>query len=330
MRKKILLIIILCFLSVSIFALNQFFIDSQSIATFKNLVVSELKIPLSVLNDYKSQEEELSQEASNAIKTTTLKNLGYEHWLDYLDYIELNVYQANVTEDAKEELIVAVNLSKDLAAMAVYSPINQEYVYKAAIKDLLPIKKLSFIKVPNEDFNFLVTEQLLDERFGAFFIDQFLEIYLFENDGFTSVFKKSKYLQEVYNLKWIDPSASNDQWVKIIENNAIDFEENKGLNIEVSISREKLTAQNQFMPKESEYKTVEKIATTEIYYWSPKFSHFIIFEGIDKKSTAAVAVIEDTASWKEHLLGLRSNNYRIKTVSGEIIFQGKDSIISRE
>lgn len=330
MRKKILLIFILCFLSISIFALNQFFIDSQSITTFKNLVVSELSIPFSILQDYKSQKQGLSQEASNAIKTTTLKNLGYEHWLDYLDYIELNVYQSNVTEDAKEELIVALNLSKDLAAMAVYSPINQEYVYKTAIKDLLPIKKLSFIKVPHKDINFLVTEQLLDERFGAFFIDQFLEIYLFENNNFISVFKKSQYLQEVYNLKWIDPSASNDQWVKIVENNIIDFKENKGLNIEVSIFREKLTAQNRFMPKESEYKMAEEIATTETYYWSPKFSHFVIFEGIDKKSTAAVAVIEDTSSWKEYLLGLRSNNYRIKTVSGKILFQGKDSIISQE
>lgn len=330
MGKKILLIFILCFLLISIITLNQFFIDSQSISTFKSYVVSQLKIPFSVLNEYKSHDQELSKEASKEIILTTLKNLGYEHWMEYLDYIELNVYQANVTESAEKELIVTLNLSKDLAAIAVYSPINQEYVYKTAIKNILPIKKLSFLKVPNKEFNFIVTEQLLDERFGAFFIEQFLEIYLFENNCFNSVFKKSIYLEEVYSLKWIDPSADDDHWVKIIENNIIDIKENAKLSIEVSSYKKKLAATSQFIPKASEYKTVEEITTAETYYWSTKFSHFVIFEGVDENSTAEVAVLEDTSSWKENFLGLRSNNYRIKTFSGEIVFKKKNSIIDTE
>lgn len=326
MVRKILLICSLCLLLISVITLNEFFMDLQYINTFRSYVMSQLKIPYSLIDDYNSDNIELNAKASEEIIRTTLKNIGYEHWNEYLNYIELKIYKSNVLPTPDEELIVVLNLSKDLAVIAVYSSLEEAYVYKTALKDILPIETINFLKAPEKSYNFLVTEQILDERFGAFFVDQFVEIYLYEFDHFNSVFKKSKYLQEVYNFRWINPDASSDRWLKIIENNDIRINEGSNLNIDVSIFRQKLTAIKDSMPLDTDYSPVEEIITEERYYWSPKYSHFAIFEGRKKNSTTVVAVIDDTAIWRESFLGLRSNNYQVKTIEGEVIFIDKNSI----
>ncbi len=327
MVKKIFLVFVFCLLLMSIITLNQFFMNLQYISTFKCYVTEQLKIPFSVINDYNSNDNELIKNASKEIILTTLENMGYEHWKEYIDYIELNIYKANVIPDSDKELIVALNMSKDLAAIGVYSAVDGQYIFKTALKDILPIKNITFLKVPEKEISFLVTEQLLDERFGAFFVDQFLEIFLFQSDSFTSVFKKSKYLQEIYKLMWISPDADPDQWIKIVEDNSFSIKQEPTLNIKVSILRKKMAASKYFMPEESEYTTVQEIITEENYYWNPNYSHFVINEGIDKNSNLKVAIIEDTSTWRESFLGLKSNNFMVKTLKGDVFFQEKKSII---
>lgn len=324
LRKLFLLLFLFL---VSIILLDEFFTTHQYVNTFKSFMVPESRISESILEDLNSDDYLKSENATYTIIRTTLMNLGYEQWLDYLSYIDLKVYKDNIMQDNNNELLVVLNLTKNSAVIAVYTSIDKEYKYVKALDGILPVQNISFIEVPHDNLKLLQVEQLIDERLGAFYIEEFIEIFLCAEDEFKSVWKKTKVLEEIYNQQWIDPQSSNDQWIKIIENNTIDILNENAVTINVIMNRKKLTAVKDTIPFEDEFSQVEELVTEENYYWSPKYQHFILFEGVVRESTQPVAVIKDTTIWKESFLGLESNNYIIKTSEGKISYIDKSFII---
>ena len=224
-------------------------------------------------------------------------------------------------------MIVVLNLSKDTAVIAVYTHINDEYIYSNSIKDIVPVKSLTFIKVPEHNYSFLVTEQILDERFGAYYIDQFIEIFFYTENKFKGVWRYSKYSQEVYNLQWTDSTADGNTWIKITESNGIEFTENMNLFINTTIIRQKFMAEKDSFPSDLDFHLVEEVLTGESFYWSPKYSHFVLNEGVEKDSMMPIAIIKDTSQLKESFMGIQSNSYKVKTDNGDILYLGKEMVV---
>lgn len=306
--------------------MHEFFINKQYIATFRTYVAPEFKISDQLLRNYYSSDLSLHNEASNAIVLTTLKNLNYPQWIDYVDYIDLMLYEANISPKEGNELIVVLNLSKDLAAIAIYTLINSDYVFTNSIENLLPIQNIAFLPVPQAEYHFIVADQLLDERLGAFFIEQFIEIFLYQKDSFKSVWKKTKYMNEIYNAQWLNPSASPSEWIEVIEKNTIKFHEKHHLSISVSMHKQKLQAIKDTFPLKEDFKPLEEIVSTEFFYWSPKHRRFIMNEGTIHNGTRPVAILDDTENWLESFLGFQSRNYKVLTLDGEIFFINKQHI----
>ncbi|QZY56520.1 hypothetical protein [Crassaminicella profunda] len=326
MIKKIFALLLIILLLFAAFILNEFFNNNQYISTFKTYVVPNLKISNTLLEDYYSTNSNLHKKASESIILTTLKNLNYDQWIEYIDYIDLILYKSNVLPAHEDELIVVLNLSKDTSVIAIYSSINDEYVFTNKIENILPVQNIKFIPVSELGYNLLITDQLLDERLGAFFLEEFIEIFLYTDDNFKSVFKKTKYKDEIYNAKWINPKASPNEWIKIIENNHITFNQKPKLNIQVSISRQKFKTMKKTFPSKEDFKLIEEIITQENYYWNPKYQMFVINEGMIKNSSTSVAIIDDTNHWTESFLGFPSNNYKIITKNGKIFYLHKQFI----
>ena len=318
--RKTFLVLLLFLLLMSITLLDKFFINRQYIDTFKSFANPEFKISESILEDYYSDDYLVSKNAADTIIHITLKNLGYKQWLEYISYMELKVFRDNIIPDNKDELLIVLNLSKDSAVIAVYTHIGGEYVYMRALEDILPVQNISFIEIPNENTKLLQVEQILDERLGAFFMEQFIEIFSYVDEEFKRVWKKTKVLEEIYNQQWIDPQSRDDQWIKILENNTIDILNENTINIKVIINRKKLTAVKDTVPSENDFTLVEELITEEKYYWNPKYQHFIIFEGIDQESIQSVAIINDTTLWRESYFGIESNNYVVKKADGKTVF----------
>ncbi|QEK12391.1 hypothetical protein FQB35_08380 [Crassaminicella thermophila] len=311
------------------FTLNTFLNNNHYITTFKSYIVSELKISNELLKNYLSDDQNLRKEASKSIILTTLKNLNYEQWIEYIDYINLLLFKSNVLPSNNDELIVALNLSKDLAVVAIYTPINGEYVFTSKIENLLPIQNIRFLQAPGLDYNFIITDQLLDEKLGAFFLEEFIEIFLYLDEDFKSVWKKTKYKDEIYNASWLNPKAPNNEWIKIIENNDIKFKKNNTVNIDVFINRQKFKAFKKIFPIDEDFKLEKEIIAHENYYWSPKYERFIMNEGIIKNSTTPIAIIDDTKHWLEAFLGFHSNNYKIITKDKKIYYINKQFVFTK-
>ncbi|TCO80075.1 hypothetical protein [Marinisporobacter balticus] len=327
MLKNLFAFLLIILLLFTVLTLNVFFNNNQYISTFKTYVVPDLKISKDVLNNYYSSDNKLSRKSSEAIILTTLENLKYKQWLEYVDYIQLLVYQSNVLPFNEDELIVVLNLSKDISVIAIYTPINDAYVFTNKIENILPVQDISFLPVPELGYNLIISNQLLDEKLGAFFLEEFIQIFVYLDENFKSIWKKTKYKEEIYNAQWLSPNALANEWLQIIENNTIAFDKSSNLNISVSISRKKFKALKEIFPMKEDFKLVEELVTQENYYWSPKYKRFIMKEGILKNTSTSIAIIDDTNHWLESFLGFSSNNYSIVTDYGKMMYIPKQSVI---
>ncbi|MCT4621168.1 MAG: hypothetical protein N4A62_17490 [Marinisporobacter sp.] len=326
MIKKFFTFLLIILLLFTALTFNQFFNNNQYISTFKTFVVPDLKISNKVLEDYYSTNNIRHKKASESIILTTLKNLKYNQWIEYIDYIDLILYKSDVLPSNGEELIAVLNLSKDTSVIAIYSSVNDEYIFTTKIENVLPIQSIKFLPVPELGYNLLITDQLLDERLGAFFLENFVEIFLYTDGTFKNVFKKTKYKEEIYNAAWINPKDSPDKWIKIMENNNITFDQNQKLSISVSINRQKFETIKKTFPSKEDFKLTEEIITQENYYWTPNYQTFIMKEGTIKNSTTSIAIVDDTNHWLESFLGFPSNNYKIITKDGKIFYLHKQFI----
>ncbi len=280
MKKKIFILSILAIFVSFALLLFEWDISRKYISTFQYYITVPIKISQKLLQDYDSNIPSLKKSASNSIIKATLENLNYQHWQKYIDYIDLSIYKAHVLPKSEGELIVVLNLSKDLAVVSIYTLQNDLYAFSHKIEDILPIQNIQFISVPQSDYNFIITEQLLDERLGAFFEERFIEIFVYSNNTFTSAWKKTKYLNEIYNAQWVNPIESSEKWFQTIEDNQIEFKKNETVKISVSIHKQKRETFKKSVPSYKDFKPILDICTEESFYWNPKYQRFIIAEKI--------------------------------------------------
>jgi len=259
----------------SLLLLSPFFINEKYISVFQFHIASK-KITQKILQDYYSSNSSLQKDAARFIIESTLENLNYHHWKEYIEYIDLSLYQAHVLPSSHGELIVVLNLSKDLAVMGIYTLQNDTYVFSHKIEELLPVQNLEFISVPHQDYQFIISEQRLDERLGALFEERHVEIFVYKNGKFQSIWKKIKYLNEIYNAQWMDPKESPEKWFQTIEENQIEFVKNETVKISVSIHQQKRKALKKSIPLPTDFEEVWDIRTEEIFYWNPDYQQFII------------------------------------------------------
>ena len=310
------------------FSLNAFYQDHSAVTTFKNHVVHQRKLTPEILHHYFHGSRSEKENAQNLIITTTLKNLNYEKWLDYREYIELQLYTGNVMPNDEEELIVVLNLSKDLAAIAIYRPVTQEFIFSHSLEDLLPIEKIEFFEVPDLGYHTLNVFQILDERLGAYILERYVESYALIKENWEILWKKTIYLEEIYNQQWINPQASKDQWIKIIENNDIRFLQQDVPEIHVTVNRSKLSAMKDHFPLPEDFHLEESTQTQEAYYWSSRYQRYVQKEGTLKECTTPVAIIGDLETGLEAYLGFSTPYYRAAYLDGKVILIRKESFLT--
>lgn len=326
MFRKVSIVFLVLILLIATFSLNEFYSNLSSISTFKSYVVPERKLSEELVEQYLSGSLKQKEEAKELIISATLENLNYYRWSEYQNYIELQLYIADVLPEKGKELITVLNLSKDQAVVTIYRLIAEEYVFTHKIENLLPIDKIEFIYISDLNYNSMNLFQILDERLGAFTLEKFIESYAYIEQNWRSVWKKTVYSEEIFNQQWIEPQASSEQWVKIIESSTIQFIEQKLPEISVSTTRTKLTAHKQNFPGPEDFKVIHTIRTQEKYYWNTEYLRYILKEGTLKESDTAIAVLADIENRIESLLGFQSKAYKVSYPDGTTFIIEKDKV----
>ena len=312
MRKSFIIIITLFIITTFLFAKTYSSTQPASV-TINNIVFKE-GLNENLVKKYFSTNEEAKKQAEKRIKEIVIKDLGYSDWTEYMDYIEISLYPIDIIGDKKKELIIAVNLSKNLGTIAIYKTNNGGYELANKIENLTSIKSVSVKRNDTSDKRFLMVEEILDESIGAYFTDNFIRLFTEIDNEFKEVFRQSLNYEAFYYEKWIDPSKEKPKWFKLNEKSVVDYMYNVDNHISLLVSKtiEKSEAKDNAdhaIPKK--FKKVEESFFEIKYIWSEKYSSFILGEGEIVSSGEKVGILEDTSKTADYLLKLGDKYYKV-------------------
>ncbi|SNT09203.1 hypothetical protein SAMN05446037_10398 [Anaerovirgula multivorans] len=324
MKFKFLNILVFVFILLLFFYTYNFFQTPQSVATFQSYSSPSLKIDNALIKLLNSEDIDTKKEAEKEIIQTTLTAINYEKWQEFEEYIEMKLYVETVLPKDTEQLIVVLNLSKDLAVVTIFEAVANDYIFHSKIENLLPIDKIEFLSPSSHSYKMMLLYQTLDEKFGSYFFEEFLQAYLYLSNDFRNIWHKTLYYEEVYKEVWIDPQADDTLWNRVVEETMIDFIDEDPIKINTFTTLEK------YITRSSEYPNTDKFALVHTnhykrsYYWSSEFNLFILGEVTKDVFLSDTALLEDMESNREVLYGIVNSNYKVVTSKGEILYLPKN------
>ncbi|KAB3539069.1 hypothetical protein F8154_01155 [Alkaliphilus pronyensis] len=322
--KKIILIPLLLIISFSSFVLYNFFTSSSNyLKTYRYLPSASYKVPVGLIEELNKPEAE---EAKSHLIRITLKVINYNTWEDFINYIDVKVYKEKILPIDTEQLVVILNLSKDISVAVVFVLMGDEYLYHSHIENLVPVEKVEFLSIPSQTHKMLLVYQVLDEEFGGFFYEEFVDIYYYIVDDFKRVWQKTLYYEEIYNEGWLSPEGSKNTWNKVIEETAINFVTNDKIKVNSITSLHKYTANSSTFPTEDDFILTENKTFKQSYYWSHEFNYFILGEVSQSVFKHKTAVIEDSQDNLKFFYNINNQNYRLINTNGEVFYLPKKSL----
>lgn len=321
--KNILCIVILIGILSLLFVGSTYYNATLHDTAFNEMMPFSSTLTKKLVENFFSTDEDLKSEAEKTIKKIVLKDFEYHNWIDYIDYIKLAIYPMDITNDLKEELVIALNLSKDEGIIGVYKLHNDSYVFQNKIEDLTSIKNITSIKNPVDNRIFIITEEILDESFGAFFIDNYLRVFTKIDDAYKEVFRQSTDYETYYYEKWTDPSIKNPKWFKLTEKSIIDYliTENGKVIIITSKNIAKYksnTSDSDVIPENFELVMEKDFDITSI--WNENYMYFLQGIGKIKSSNEVVGIIENSYQAADSLLNASDKYYKVIDKNGKIYY----------
>lgn len=324
MKSRFMSIVIFLFILLLFFYTYNFFYTPQSIATFQSYTSPSHKIDKKLVELFNSEDMEVKKEAKKKILETTLTAIQYEKWQELADYIDLRIYVENVLPKGTEQLILVLNLSKDLAAVAVFEAIADEYVLHSKIENIMPVDKIEFLPIASYPYKMMFIYQTLDEKFGANFYEEFVDVYFHLSNDFMNIWNKTLYYEEIYKEVWLDPQADQTLWNRVVEDTTISFTQDNPMKINTITTFEKYTTHSLEYPNAEQFTLALTSHYRRSYYWNNKFTGFIIGEVTKDVFLFDIALLEDLSMSREALYGIFNNNYKVVTSKGELLYLPKN------
>lgn len=320
--KNVLIFLTIIVCIVGFFLINTYYNSNSKEVSFNNISLLNPSITKALINNYFSNDESLKKSSQNIIKQIVLKDLNYDNWIEYLDYIEITIYPTKIYSDISEDLVITINLSKDTGIIAIYRLINDEYIFSDKIENLTYIKDIYSIKSQKYNRTFLIVEQVLDERLGAFFYDNYIQIFTKIDNSFSEVFRLSTEYTSYYYEKWSDSSIKTPKWYMIKEMSILSdiSSNNDSLKIKVSKILKKYegynSLDNNMIP--DNFQLIQEKQFDIEYNWSNVYKYFIIGVGTYKVDNTPVGIIEFSNHSSDSLLKDQDIYYKVIYKNGKI------------
>jgi len=249
-----------------------------------------------------------------------LEDLEYTSWKDFVDYITLSSYSQQVLPGVEPQLLMLINLSKDLSAIGIYTQNNGTYSLTDKIEGLLYVDDVSFIPLEDSDYQGIVISQTLDERFGSFFLSKFIDLYYFQKNHLERVWHKDFYQEEIYRENWIQEKGDPSRWYRIVEDTQLSHLPGDPYQINSITTLRKFQAHSEVFPDPEGFKEIESVSFQESFSWSPTYHTFILGELSQEVFLTPAALLADYHYGIEQLYGFDNDYYQLMTQKGEIFY----------
>ena len=273
--KNIKFIISFCPILILFFLTFNFFESPKNIATFKRYGSPIYKIKSSLLKSSDKNSESYDNDSKKQVIDSVLNIIKYNKWQDYRDYIDIQMYYDYIIPDLPEQLILALNLSKDLGVIVIFEEINGNYIFHSKIENLSPIEKIKFIEHPAKNKKLMMVYQISDEKLGAFSYRHYMQIFDCDSQNSNVVLEKTISGEEIYKENWVDINASDLEWIMVIEESQVNFDYKNTSEINTVTSVKKYRAKSEMIPLKDSFSLIEEKSYKNVYCWSEKYNTFV-------------------------------------------------------
>lgn len=325
--KKFVIASLIILIAIATLILNYQSFSNLYISAMSTTNIYNTSIPYEVLSQYKSDNPIKKKEAESEIKKICLNIIEYPNWQNYLDYIDLKIYTGNILPQSGDEQLIALNLSKDLAVICIFTDNGQGYSYFQKIDNLLPIESVKFIGIPDKKYDFLSVYQIADERLGAYYYENFFEMFMYNGKDFIKELRETIFYEEIFKSIWIDDTAPKDEWNKNMIKNTILFKENSTLIISISGTKNKYKASSSdIVPEQTAFKLFDSNSYKYKYFWNKDSEKFSRNDTMITFNNIPVFIIGDSENDYKNLCDFSKNKYKLLTTSDKIIYIDKNLI----
>ncbi|WP_258358752.1 hypothetical protein [Moorella sulfitireducens (nom. illeg.)] len=236
--------------------------------------------------------------------------------------------EGDIAPAAGTEKIIGVTVSKDRGLLGVFSNPEGRQVMLACL-DTLPLQEVKVVQLETGR-NAVLIRELLDERFGSYFLSSFYVLYSWQGEGLQEIWRKVAGNEERWNKKWLD---QGEGWQGVSEQVTTNFTREEGRLIIKTISSQTLWS----APEATGPRTnIQSRTVTHTYRWEPAWGAMVMAVGRVNKVTplkervgnkyvdllnlpageeVAVLEDEDLLSW---LKAGEPSYWRVKTRGGQV------------
>jgi hypothetical protein len=237
--------------------------------------------------------------------------------------------EGDVAPAVGTEKVIGVSLSKDRGLVGIFDCGEPQQPLLLAWCNTLPLQEIKIVEL-EKGRNAILIRELLDERFGAYFLSSFYSLYKWQDGSLQEIWRKVIANEQQWNRKWL---LRGEGWQGVSEQAEADFGLQDGRLVVRTICKQTYwSAPAAAAPRT----TLQSRTLTQTYRWEPDWQAMVMARGCLSKATSLmerrgnkyvdsmklsageqVAVLEDEGlqSW---INSQEAAYWRVKTKSGQV------------
>lgn len=215
----------------------------------------------------------------------------FSDWKD----AQVSIYFQSVVTSNQDDAIISIQFDAKNTIIAIYSPLEETFLFTVELGRFYHIKEISFIPSANQNLKMIALLEEINMQIGAYENTIFLKCYLWDNSLFRLVLNVPKDINSYWNTVWFEQNEKN-YWCKVALKGTPQWGHGSSPVLylyeiqEYSVSTEK---KQSVLPNESTFNIINDRFLVEKFYWDEKWNRFILIEKINLITGNPVAVIQD-------------------------------------
>ncbi|MEW8957879.1 MAG: hypothetical protein AB2448_02015 [Moorella sp. (in: firmicutes)] len=195
--------------------------------------------------------------------------------------------EGDIVPNAGTEKVIGLTVSKDRGLLGVFGTEGNRQVMLACL-DTLPLQEVKVVQLEAGQ-NAVLIRELLDERFGGYFLSSFYALYNWQGNGLQEIWRKIAGNEERWQKKWLE---QGEGWQGVSEQVTTDFSRENGRLVIKTVSSQTLWS----APEANGPRTnLQSRTVAHTYRWEPAWGAMVM----------AVGKVNQTTPFKER----RGNKY---------------------
>jgi hypothetical protein len=291
---------------------------------------SSTRIKESSLNAFLAGSSSESQKKSMA--RTVLINTGKWRAWGTPSGISISARLVRIKDRQKDALVI-VNAGKGKTIVAVYEKNGKSYTYSGLVGTYQELVDIQVLPMKDGTSGIIVVRDRADRTLEAMEDATYIRAYIWEDGLYRPVLDLLEKYEAYHNeLEDQNKPADESKWLRLRERSDIVWENADNPIIHVLVHQNyslSKTSNQRTIPASADFELVRNRDVLEEYVWSPKWVHFILFEGVDSQTGEPVAIIEDLSGGPLGLLDQYRavvGRYKVKYLDGTISTVDKERI----